>query len=193
MLTLVGGMVGFLIKQSFTGLRANREDLESHRTSMETALAGIRTEMATHRASVDTALAGIRTEMATLRASVDTSLAGIRSEMAGHREGVDTALAGIRTEMATLRASVDTSLAGIRTEMTDMRAELKEEIGKVDGKVEYLTRRVDGLQSDVSYIRGRLFISDEELPVASQESRTPGPAAQPTASEAVPTSVPASL
>lgn len=102
-------------------------------------------------------------------------------------------MAGIRTEMATLRASVDTSLSGIRTEMTDMRAELKEEIGKVDGRVEYLTRRVNGVQSDVSFIRGRLFVSDEELPAASQESRAPAPEAQPTASEAIPTSVPVSL
>ena len=120
--------------------------------------------------------------MATLRTSVDTSLAGIRAEMAT-----------LRAEMATLRTSVDTSLAGIRTEMTEMRAELKQEIGKVDGRVEYLTHRVNGLQSDVSYIRGRLFISDEELPEGSKVSRTPGPAAQSPASEAVPTSVPASL
>ena len=151
MLTAVGGMVGYLIKQNLTSGRANQDAMEKHRTSLETALEKHRTSTETalekHRTSTDKALAGIRTEMTTLR-----------------------------TEMTTLRTSVDTSLAGIRTEMTEMRAELKEEIGKVYGKVEYLNRRVNGLQSDVSYIRGRLFVTDEELPEGSKASRTPGPA-----------------
>ena len=139
----------------------------------------------------------IKLSLAAMRATQDAMRAN-QEALEAHRQGVDKALAGIRTEMATFRSSVDTSFAGIRTEMatfrtemTEMRVELKQEIGKVDGKVEYLTRRVDALQSDVSYIRGRLFVSDEELPEGSKAPRTPGPGAQPPVSGSVPTSVPA--
>lgn len=135
----------------------------------------------------------IKLSLAAMRATQDAMRAN-QEALESHRQGVDKALAGIRTEMATFRSSVDTSFAGIRTEittlrteMTEMRVELKQEIGKV----EYLTRRVDALQSDVSYIRGRLFVSDEELPEGSKAPRTPGPAAQPPVSGSVPTSVPA--
>ena len=134
----------------------------------------------------------IKLSLAAMRATQDAMRANAEA-LEAHRQGVDKALAGIRTEMATFRSSMDTALAGIRTEMTEMRAELKQEIGKVDGKAEYLTRRVNGLQSDVSYIRGRLFVSDEEIPEGSKASRTPDPTAQPPASGSVPTSVPASL
>ena len=167
-LAVVVGMVGYSIKLSLAAMRATQDAMRANQEALEA-----------HRQGVDKALAGIRTEMATFRSSVDTSFAGIRTEITTFRSSVDTSLEGIRTEITTLR-----------TEMTEMRVELKQEIGKVDGKVEYLTRRVDALQSDVSYIRGRLFLSDEELPEGSKAPRTPGPAAQPPVSGSVPTSVP---
>ena len=43
---------------------------------------------------------------------------------------------------------------------------------------------MDVLQSDVSYIRGRLFVTDDELPEGSKAGRG---AAEPMVSEAVPT------
>ena len=74
-----------------------------------------------------------------------------------------------------------------------MRSEIGGGIDKVDGRVEYLTRRADALQSDVSYIRGRLSIPAEQLPEGSKAPRTPGPTAQPSASGDIPTPIAATL
>lgn len=96
-------------------------------------------------------------------------------------------------DMTSHREAVERSLAGMRSEMAEMRSELRGEIGKVDGKVEYLTRRGDALQSDVSYIRGRLSIPDEQLPEGSKAPRTSGPTAQPPVSGDIPTTIAARL
>ena len=117
----------------------------------------------------------------------------MRSEMTSHREVVEGSLAGMRSEMTSHREAVERSLAGMRSEMAEMRSELRGEIGKVDGKVEYLTRRGDALQSDVSYIRGRLSIPDEQLPEGSKAPRTSGPTAQPPVSGDIPTTIAARL
>ena len=114
-------------------------------------------------------------------------------DMTSHREAVEGALAGMRTDMTSHREAVERSLAGIRTEMKEMRSELGGRIDKMDGRVEYLTRRADALQSDVSYIRGRLSIPDEQLPEGSKVPRTPGPTAQPPASGDIPTPIAATL
>ena len=114
-------------------------------------------------------------------------------DMTSHREAVEGALAGMRSDMTSHREAVERSLAGMRSEMAEMRSELRGEIGKVDGKVEYLTRRGDALQSDVSYIRGRLSIPDEQLPEGSKAPRTSGPTAQPPVSGDIPTTIAARL
>ena len=132
-------------------------------------------------------------DMTSHREAVEGALAGMRSEMTSHREAVEGALAGMRTDMTSHREAVERSLAGMRSEMAEMRSELRGEIGKVDGKVEYLTRRGDALQSDVSYIRGRLSIPDEQLPEGSKAPRTSGPTAQPPVSGDIPTTIAARL
>lgn len=114
------------------------------------------------------------------RESVEGALAGIRSEMDGLRSEMGT----LRSEMGTLRAE----MGGLRAEIGQMRTEVREDIAKVDGKVEYLTSRVNALQSDVSYIRGRMHITDDQLPEGSKVKDTPaGSRAQPSAVETAPT------
>ena len=113
------------------------------------------------------------------RETVEGALAGIRSGMDGLRSEMGT----LRSEMGTLRAE----MGGLQAEMGQMRTEVREDIAKVDGKVEYLTSRVNALQSDVSYIRGRMHITDDQLSEGSKVKDSPaGSRAQPSAVETAP-------
>ena len=83
-----------------------------------------------------------------------------------------------------LMGAITASEGLLEKQIGTVKADLERQIGTVKADLERQIGRMDVLQSDVSYIRGRLFVTDDELPEGSKAGRG---AAEPMVSEAVPT------
>ena len=90
----------------------------------------------------------------------------------------------IGTVKTDLEKQIGTVKADLEKQIGTVKTDLEKQIGTVKTDLERQIGRMDVLQSDVSYIRGRLFVTDDELPEGSKAGRG---AAEPMVSETVPT------
>ena len=96
----------------------------------------------------------------------------------------DDLMGAITASEGRLEKQIGTVKADLEKQIGTVKADLEKQIGTVKADLERQIGRMDVLQSDVSYIRGRLFVTDDELPEGSKAGRG---AAEPMVSEAVPT------
>ena len=90
----------------------------------------------------------------------------------------------IGTVKTDLERQIGTVKADLERQIGTVKTDLERQIGTVKTDLERQIGRMDVLQSDVSYIRGRLFVTDDELPEGSKAGRG---AAETMVSETVPT------
>ena len=96
----------------------------------------------------------------------------------------DDLMGAITASEGRLEKQIGTVKTDLEKQIGTVKADLERQIGTVKTDLERQIGRMDVLQSDVSYIRGRLFVTDDELPEGSKAGRG---AAETMVSETVPT------
>ena len=101
---------------------------------------------------------------------------------------IGTVKTDLEKQIGTVKADLERQIGTVKTDLErqigTVKADLERQIGTVKTDLERQIGRMDVLQSDVSYIRGRLFVTDDELPEGSKAGRG---AAETMVSETVPT------